>query len=129
MGFGIRKAGTDGSQKNKQKNINENNWCGRHISLPHHISVKHFKLTEKTGVAKPYPCHTTFQTGAAAATPATPLPAPLPTTMWAMVTYQNIRKNQNHPFDHITYILKPLENWGIYNKVSITELNKDFQII
>ena len=31
----------------------------------------------KTGVAKRYPCHTTFQTGVAAATPATPLPAPL----------------------------------------------------
>ena len=63
-----------------KKIINENCWCGIHISLPHHISVKHFKLTEKTGVVKSYPCHTTFQTGVAAPTPATPLPAPLSTT-------------------------------------------------
>jgi len=66
------------SMQNK-KIINENCWCGRHISLPHHISVKHFRLMEITGVAKLYPCHTTFQTDVAA-TPATPLPAPLPQT-------------------------------------------------
>ena len=35
-------------------------------------------VAPKTGVAKPYPCHTTFQTGVASATPATPLPAPCP---------------------------------------------------
>ena len=57
--------------------ISENCWFGRHISLPHHISVKNSKWTEQTGVAKPYACHTTFKTGVAAATPATPLPAPL----------------------------------------------------
>ena len=62
------------SMQNK-KIINENSWCGRHISLPHHISIKHLKLTEKTGVAKPYPCHTTFQTGVAASHPTSGTPA------------------------------------------------------
>ena len=66
------------SSTQNSKIINENSWCGRYILLPHHISVKHAKFKTKTGVAKAYPRHTTFQTGVATATPATPLPAPLP---------------------------------------------------
>ena len=49
-------------------------------------------VAPQTGVAKPYPCHTTFQTGVAAATPATPLPAPLTvtTTFWKKVVVTNV---------------------------------------
>ena len=39
-------------------------------------------VVQKTRVAKPYPGHTTFQTGVAATTPATPLPAPLWVAIW-----------------------------------------------
>ena len=58
-------------------NANEN--FGKLMSVP-----------PKTGVAKPYPCHTTFQTGVATATPATPLPAPLDAMVEDMVLYSEL---------------------------------------
>ena len=53
--------------------------CGKTIQIYSFISRHglNVNVAPKTGVAKTYPCHTTFQTGVAAATPATPLPAPL----------------------------------------------------
>ena len=58
--------------------------CGKTIQIYSFISRHglNVNVAPKTGVAKTYPCHTTFQTGVAAATPATPLPAPLSSVIY-----------------------------------------------
>ena len=71
-------------------------------------------VAPKTGVAKPYPCHTTFQTGVAAATPATPLPAPLP---------KRLRLNEMpSPFELILWErtkMNSLDEWREHNNSNI----------